>query len=322
MAISGIISAIIVGLIIGALGRLVVPGRQHMPIWVTMLIGIVAAFIGSAIARGIGYANTPGIDWLEILTQVGLAAVADLYPDETKRQIWDTLELGYQGAPAGGLHLEAEVYWNRVENPYGDSYVMTPNAFLDPGSLQEYLVSNGMTAQDAALAAGIASQVPLGTVAPEQSGTADILVDQYQGGSYDFFGADAVLEYRFDAAWSTRVTYSWVNENYFEVEGVGTFHSKVPRNKGSLEVRFADPGGRFDVTLAGRGVETYRVGNAENERIEGYLVADFGVGYQLSWWPSVRLSVNAFNVFDNLHREMVASPEIGRLVVGRLNWRF
>lgn len=51
------------------------PGRQHIPIWLTIVIGIVAAFIGSAIARGVGYANSPGIDWLEILTQVVLAAI-------------------------------------------------------------------------------------------------------------------------------------------------------------------------------------------------------------------------------------------------------
>jgi uncharacterized membrane protein YeaQ/YmgE (transglycosylase-associated protein family) len=75
VTVSGIISAIIVGLVIGALGRLVVPGKQRIPIWVTILVGIVAAFIGSAIARGAGYANTSGIDWLEIITQVGIAAV-------------------------------------------------------------------------------------------------------------------------------------------------------------------------------------------------------------------------------------------------------
>lgn len=75
MTITGIISAIIVGLVIGALGRLVVPGKQHIPIWLTIVVGIVAAFIGSAIARGAGYANTAGIDWLEILTQVVLAAI-------------------------------------------------------------------------------------------------------------------------------------------------------------------------------------------------------------------------------------------------------
>ena len=50
LEITGIISAIVVGLIIGALGRLVVPGKQHLPIWLTLILGIVAAFIGGWIA--------------------------------------------------------------------------------------------------------------------------------------------------------------------------------------------------------------------------------------------------------------------------------
>jgi uncharacterized membrane protein YeaQ/YmgE (transglycosylase-associated protein family) len=75
VTIAGIISAIIVGLVIGALGRLVVPGRQNIPIWLTIVVGIVAAFIGTAIARALGVANTSGIDWTELLIQIGLAAV-------------------------------------------------------------------------------------------------------------------------------------------------------------------------------------------------------------------------------------------------------
>jgi uncharacterized membrane protein YeaQ/YmgE (transglycosylase-associated protein family) len=73
MTITGIISAIIIGLIIGALGRLILPGRQPIPIWLTLVVGIAAAFIGSGIARGAGYANTPGFDWLELITQLGIA---------------------------------------------------------------------------------------------------------------------------------------------------------------------------------------------------------------------------------------------------------
>jgi len=75
VTIAGIISAIIVGLVIGALGRLVVPGRQNIPIWLTIVVGIVAAFIGTAIARALGVASTPGIDWIELLIQIGLAAI-------------------------------------------------------------------------------------------------------------------------------------------------------------------------------------------------------------------------------------------------------
>lgn len=75
MTAEGIISAIVVGLIIGALGRLVLPGRQNIPIWLTILVGIGAALLGTAIARSMGLADTPGIDFTEILIQVVLAAI-------------------------------------------------------------------------------------------------------------------------------------------------------------------------------------------------------------------------------------------------------
>jgi uncharacterized membrane protein YeaQ/YmgE (transglycosylase-associated protein family) len=75
MTITGIITAIIIGAIIGVLGRLVVPGRQNIPIWLTIVIGIVAAFIGTFIARAFGVASTGGIDWIEILLQVIVAAI-------------------------------------------------------------------------------------------------------------------------------------------------------------------------------------------------------------------------------------------------------
>jgi uncharacterized membrane protein YeaQ/YmgE (transglycosylase-associated protein family) len=75
MHVSGIIAAIIIGLIIGSLGRLVVPGRQRISIWLTILIGIVAALIGTAIAGAIGVADTRGVDWIELIIQIALAAV-------------------------------------------------------------------------------------------------------------------------------------------------------------------------------------------------------------------------------------------------------
>jgi uncharacterized membrane protein YeaQ/YmgE (transglycosylase-associated protein family) len=76
MTVTGIIMALIVGLVVGALGRLVVPGKQRIGIGVTILVGIVAALVGTALARSLGVATaTAGIDWIELLFQVGLAAV-------------------------------------------------------------------------------------------------------------------------------------------------------------------------------------------------------------------------------------------------------
>jgi uncharacterized membrane protein YeaQ/YmgE (transglycosylase-associated protein family) len=85
MTITGIISAIVIGAIIGALARLILPGRQGIPIWLTIVVGIVAAFIGSFVARLIGLpTDTDGIDWIELLVQlvvavIGVAAVAGAF---------------------------------------------------------------------------------------------------------------------------------------------------------------------------------------------------------------------------------------------------
>ncbi len=72
MTIQTIFGAIIIGLVIGALGRLVLPGRQKIPIWLTIAVGIVAALIGTAIVGELR--DTDGVDWVELVVQVALAA--------------------------------------------------------------------------------------------------------------------------------------------------------------------------------------------------------------------------------------------------------
>jgi uncharacterized membrane protein YeaQ/YmgE (transglycosylase-associated protein family) len=75
MTITGIITAIVIGAIIGFLGRLVAPGKQNIPIWLTIVVGIVAAFIGTWIAGLFGVADPRGIDWIELIMQVIVAAI-------------------------------------------------------------------------------------------------------------------------------------------------------------------------------------------------------------------------------------------------------
>ncbi|MCF6476768.1 GlsB/YeaQ/YmgE family stress response membrane protein [Nonomuraea sp. MG754425] len=76
--IGAIISAIVIGAIVGALARLLVPGRQNMSIGLTLVVGIVAALIGTLLAHAFGWGNTRGINWLEHLLQLVLAIVGVL----------------------------------------------------------------------------------------------------------------------------------------------------------------------------------------------------------------------------------------------------
>ncbi len=70
-----IIWTIIIGLVIGGLGRLVVPGKQNMGLGMTLLVGVVASFVGFLIASALGVAHTSGVNWIEHIIQVILAAI-------------------------------------------------------------------------------------------------------------------------------------------------------------------------------------------------------------------------------------------------------
>jgi uncharacterized membrane protein YeaQ/YmgE (transglycosylase-associated protein family) len=55
-----IIGAIIAGLVIGALARLVLPGKQNISVLVTIVLGILGSLIGSWLVYQIGYGNDNG----------------------------------------------------------------------------------------------------------------------------------------------------------------------------------------------------------------------------------------------------------------------
>jgi uncharacterized membrane protein YeaQ/YmgE (transglycosylase-associated protein family) len=89
---TAIISSIIIGLILGALARLILPGRQNIPLWLTIVVGIVAAFIGNYIATLFGVRATPGIDWIRHIIQlvvavIGISLVAGFYAKRGARHL-------------------------------------------------------------------------------------------------------------------------------------------------------------------------------------------------------------------------------------------
>jgi uncharacterized membrane protein YeaQ/YmgE (transglycosylase-associated protein family) len=55
MGLGDIVAILISGLIVGALGRLAVPGPDPMPIWLTILFGIIGSIVGGAVALGLGF---------------------------------------------------------------------------------------------------------------------------------------------------------------------------------------------------------------------------------------------------------------------------
>jgi uncharacterized membrane protein YeaQ/YmgE (transglycosylase-associated protein family) len=81
MRVSDYLAAIPIGLIIGVLGRLVLPGRQRIGVFVTFLIGVAAAVAGTwiaghlALARWDAHWHRLSWNWALLGIQVGFAVV-------------------------------------------------------------------------------------------------------------------------------------------------------------------------------------------------------------------------------------------------------
>jgi len=82
MEVNDIISAALVGAVVGVLGRLVLPGRQRIGVFVTLLIGVGAAILGTWLAQRFGVDNKAPVsfwklnwDWIVLAIQVGCAVV-------------------------------------------------------------------------------------------------------------------------------------------------------------------------------------------------------------------------------------------------------
>jgi uncharacterized membrane protein YeaQ/YmgE (transglycosylase-associated protein family) len=71
-----IIWLIIVGAIIGLLGKLVAPGdKDNTPIWLTILCGIGGVIIGYYIYAAFGGDGSKGVDWVRWIVAVVVSAV-------------------------------------------------------------------------------------------------------------------------------------------------------------------------------------------------------------------------------------------------------
>ncbi len=79
------------GLAIGALARLITPGRQYLSILVTLLLGLVGSLIGGAIARALGTGSMWELDVLgfvlAVIAAVLLIGIAEGIADSQRRSV-------------------------------------------------------------------------------------------------------------------------------------------------------------------------------------------------------------------------------------------
>lgn len=74
--------AIVVGFVLGLIAKAILPGKQHSPLWLTTIFGIIGAIIGNSLAGAFGIDETKGIDWgrhaLQLVAALVVVGVGDM----------------------------------------------------------------------------------------------------------------------------------------------------------------------------------------------------------------------------------------------------
>jgi len=68
----------LIGLIVGALAKFIIPGKDPGGIWITMLLGIAGSFLGTWIGRAIGHYE-PGQYAGFLMSLVGALILLGIY---------------------------------------------------------------------------------------------------------------------------------------------------------------------------------------------------------------------------------------------------
>jgi uncharacterized membrane protein YeaQ/YmgE (transglycosylase-associated protein family) len=65
---------LIAGAVVGLLGKLFAPGdKDNVPLWLTVVLGVIGVVCGRFIARALGVEHTSGPDWIKWALEIGVA---------------------------------------------------------------------------------------------------------------------------------------------------------------------------------------------------------------------------------------------------------
>jgi uncharacterized membrane protein YeaQ/YmgE (transglycosylase-associated protein family) len=75
----GILATLIVGLIVGAIAKLLMPGKDPGGIIITMLLGVAGAFVAGFLGRALGWYDDPGSGPGIIASIIGAMILLGIY---------------------------------------------------------------------------------------------------------------------------------------------------------------------------------------------------------------------------------------------------
>ena len=326
------------------------PGNQlpanAVPFW-NPIIGAVAPAPLRALLMDPGRPGDPSLSSLlrRLDFEAAQSGVGDPFPvdalgpsaiERLRPTITNTFEVGYKGILTERLLVAADVWSSRITDFVGPLRVETPSVFFNPSTVQAFVMHRlqqalaaGLVtpAQAAQIIAGI-SAIPVGTVAPDQNATPDLIVTYRNFGELELWGTDLSFQFLATDQLSFLGGFSYVNEDCFDLNKDGSCSTSAdlslnaPKVKGSLGARWSDA--VLGLTLEGRvrhNGDFLMNSGAFIGPLDSYTLVDANVSYRIPWVPGATATLTVNNVLDETHREAIGAPELGRLAVVQLMYR-
>lgn len=255
---------------------------------------------------------------------VSAASLTDVRP--VRRSLESSIEVGYKGQPSSRLYTSVDVYLTRAARVFSNqSTVNTPNVFLDPATLAQYL-SQYLPPEAVGPTAAALSSIPVGTISPVQVPGADLLIfaPAVQGGSYTYWGTTLSATWRASDHVVFNGGYAFTSTDSTGLRGVpGFVMFHAPQHQGNLAVEYEHPARGVSGYLRSRATSRFPVQTPVYAgNVPGYAVLDAGAGVRVGRAPETWVRLDAVNVLDHNHAEFLGVPELGRLATLRVTMRW
>nr|MCU0329283.1 TonB-dependent receptor [Chitinophagales bacterium] len=320
--------------------------------------GVPAALAGSIVTKTLAGLAPTQMAFTDITTgkNVNLANVKDR--EAVKSTVNQTFEAGYKGQIGEKLTLGLDLYYTRIENFVSPltaaSYALTfdESFFNNPATAGQIATNlSTLSAQESAILKtallGNASATTSETVAavlrnyytlnnasspaifgPQGTGyERDILLTYFNLGTIDYAGADFQANYQATDDLNIDFAYSHINKDRIITNEVpeGYIALNAPKHKTAMTLSYNLPIDNKSVALnAGwRWMDKFIANSAV---YKGFVNAANLFDLGLTWRPSSSqgtiIGLNAINLLDHRHQFFPGTPEMGRVVMLKLQHTF
>lgn len=276
-----------------------------------------------------------------------------------KNSVYQTIEVGYKGIASDKLSVFGNVYFTHITDIISPLQLLTPNVFLEAGSLSSFLATEiskklqnpqfasvaGLLTQMLDNADGItfpvvgnangsgidelvtllttsAASIPFGTISPTFENTPAMLFSYTNFGDVQLWGTELGFLYNLNDKITADGNYAYVSKGEFGTDRGIPLALNAPQHKANLGLKYTASFG-LDAALKYRWQSSFNVNSGIYiGEVPAYNAIDVHLGYAFAPSRMTRISLSIQNLLNNTHQEVVGAPAIGRFAMLRLSHTF